>query len=290
MVLLSWFLRKKNRVVPAVAPKRSSPSKSPQPPHRSKAASRLGVMSPSPMLRHLSFPTIHHVQLGRRRIQFEMLRCVLPRFGSTKGWTTYGDFLHKNNYRDIPRILKEYTKFLQVDLGPRLRQQGNPDVDLNSKHLRDKWWMYTIFQDGNDLPQLSAIAYVDGSEEHSKHILSQLVALGMIVSNDDLRWQHTTGQYSMQSCRILCAGLMRFFPTYVYVDNLSGTYMPSTANLHHAANMLTIAFGKPVRGISRDELTVKNLPHWFHDPPHPDALEIERDRNTYSKQSLRKKK
>ena len=94
----------------------------------------------------------------------------------------------------------------------------------------------------------------------------------------------------MKSCRILCAGLMRILPTYVYVDNLSGTYMPSAANLDRAASMLTTAFKKRVYGISRDNLMVgKDLPDWFHDPPHPDALEITRERNAYSKRGSRTK-
>ena len=129
-----------------------------------------------------------------------------------------------------PALLAEFTEDV-LELAPLLRRGGNPDLDVHASYesLQGKWWMYIIFQDGDDQPQLSAIAHVVGKNACSKHLLGQLVALAMVATNADVERQLRSGRYSVESCRVLCAGLMRFFPTHVYVDNRSGTYAPSAA-------------------------------------------------------------
>lgn len=298
MVRLSWFVRSA-KVSPApsksarrasrvlrrwkrpVTPPPARPS-SANAPRRPKAASRIEGRASSPRPRApRPFATIHHVQLGRT--DFVLLRSNLPRRGTTAGWTSYRDFLRINDYRNVPALLAQFTEY-QLELAPRLRQGGNPELDMQHKSLQDKWWMYIIFQDGDDQPQLSAIAHVVGKDACSKHIMGQLVALGMIASNADLERQLRSGRYSVESCHVLCAGLMRFFPTHIYVDNLSGTYAPSSANLERAVDMLSAAFDLPFRGVSQKQLVEADaLPRWWaRSPRHPDALEVEEDRRRYA--------
>ena len=261
---------------------------SPKPPRRPKAASRLlegGASSPRPR-RPRPFATLHHLRLDRST-DFVLLRSNLPRRGTTDGWTTYHDFLRINNYRNTPALLAEFTEDV-LELAPLLRRGGNPDLDVHASYesLQGKWWMYIIFQDGDDQPQLSAIAHVVGKNACSKHLLGQLVALAMVATNADVERQLRSGRYSVESCRVLCAGLMRFFPTHVYVDNLSGTYAPSAANLKRAVDMLAAAFDVPFRGVSLTQLVeADTLPRWWTQPPrHPDAREVEEERMRHARE------